>query len=131
MHRRPPRAHNTRRLEPAFFRVDQAGRLTAGRCTTHETRTGTAVKQPGWTLHASQQAQGCTVFPFDVQAVDVQPSQPLRQALPPQAIAPSDLLREAEAQQALAELFPHLKLSALRAIQDLFPLKAARDAVWH
>ena len=79
------------------------------------------------------------MFPFDVPAVDVQPSQPLRQAAPAEisasapAPAPSlvDVLREAEAHQALAELFPHLKLSAMRAIQDLFPLSASRNAVWH
>ena len=83
------------------------------------------------------------MFPFDVPAVDVQPSQPLRQAAPAltsalasasaPAPAPSlvDVLREAEAHQALAELFPHLKLSAMRAIQDLFPLNASRNAVWH
>ena len=79
------------------------------------------------------------MFPFDVPAVDVQPSQPLRQAAPAQAHGPAtapapslvDVLREAEAHQALAELFPHLKLSAMRAIQDLFPLNASRNAVWH
>ena len=75
------------------------------------------------------------MFPFDVPAVDVQPSQPLRQAAPAQTSAPApslvEVLREAEAHQALAELFPHLKLSAMRAIQDLFPLKASRNDVWH
>ena len=65
------------------------------------------------------------MFPFDAQAVDRQPSQPVQQA------QPVDVLREAEAHQALAELFPHLKLDALRAIQDLFPLQAARNAVLH
>ena len=79
------------------------------------------------------------MFPFDVPAVEVQPSQPLRQiasaqaSVPAPAPAPSlvDVLREAEAHQALAELFPHLKLNAMRAIQDLFPLKASRNDVWH
>ena len=113
-----------------------------------------AVKQQRQTLHADQQAQGRSVFPFDVQPAEVQPSQQLRQAAPqqprmlslthpqtqPQTLpsvqpeiqaAPADVLREAEAQQALAELFPHLKLHALRAIQDLFPLRAARKDFWH
>ena len=102
-----------------------------GRCpwwpATLETGAGTAVKQPGGTLDAQQQVQGCSVFPFDVQPVDRQPSQPLQAAAPARA----ELLREAEAHQALAELFPHLKLDALRAIQDLFPLQAARNAVLH
>ncbi len=99
----------------------------AWRCTTHETDNGTVVKPPGRTLHPSPQAQGRKVFPFDIQAVDPQPSQPLRQAAP----APVVVLREAEAHQALADLLPHLQLSALRAIPDLFPLKAERNAVWH
>ena len=79
------------------------------------------------------------MFPFDAQAVDRQPSQPVQQAVlaptpaprPAPTSAPLDVLREAEAHQALAELFPHLKLNALRAIQDLFPLQAARNALLH
>ena len=100
------------------------------RHTTLETGAGTRVKQQGKTLGASTQVQGRTVFPFDAQVVDRQPSQPVQAALTATA-TPVDVLREAEAHQALAELFPHLKLDALRAIQDLFPLQAARNALLH